>query len=259
MNILQMFDLVAFYNDRESSARFTDESYIKAIISATTKIVEDRIDNIKKAKRYSFESVQRVRDELYTLVPPTVAIAPVGNVLPYPADYNYFLKLECTVDGETGYSRPTSYGESGTLQENPFKRPTGTKTYFDQNANGFYIYWGGTAFTGALLDYIKHPIKVSVGKETDKINSGASVLTIGQSYIVYEDAVHNGVSYVMGDVFTAVSTVLTSGIVILNSLMVNCDLPEKIHDEVCRTASMIMNSAISDFEKTMVLKADNQE
>jgi len=259
MNILQMFNLVAFFNDREQSARFPDESYIKAINSAIIKVVEDRLDNIKSPKKYSFESVQRVRDELYTLVPPTLTIVPVGDTIPYPADYNYFLKLECTIDGETHYSKPTSYGESGTLSENPFKAPSAVKTYFDQNVNGFYVYRGGTSFTAGLLDYIKHPDAVSVGNESNQIVAGASVLTIGTTYIVYEDAVHNGVSYVMGDTFVAVSVILTSGIVILNSLMVSCDLPKKIHEEVCRVASAIMNGSVSDFEKTMALKIDNKE
>lgn len=260
MNIIQMFNAVSFLNDRVASARFSDDMYIRAINSAITMVMEDRLDNIKKPKRYSFEAVQRVRDELYTLVPATLTIAPTGNNLAYPSDYNYFLKLQCTIDGLTNYARPTSYNESGPLLENPWKKPSNIKPYFDQNVLGFTILRGATGtFTAGLLDYIKNPDVVSIGKETDKINPGASVLVIGQTYIVYEQAVHNGVTYTEGQTFVAVSVVLTSGIVILNSLMVNCNLPAKIHEEVSRTASMVMMGSIEDYNKKIDLKTDNQE
>lgn len=253
-----MLNQVAFLNDRESSARFLDDQYMKAINSAINMILEDRLDNIKKPKKYSFEAVQRVRDELYTLVPATLTITPSGNTLAYPSDYNYFLKLQTTIDGATTWVRPTSYGESGPLGDNPWKKPSNTKPYFDQNVFGFVILRGSAgSFTAGLLDYVKNPDIVSVGKETDKINAGALVLTIGQVYIVYEEAVHNGVTYAEGQTFTAVSTALTSGIVILNSLVVNCNLPVKIHEEVVRLSSAIMNGTISDIQKKQDLLNDN--
>lgn len=260
MNGIQMIEQIAFLNDRESSPRFEDDAYMKAINEAIIMILEDRLDNIKKPKRYSFEQVQRVRDELYTLVPPTTSIVPVGNTVSYPADYNYFLKLQCTIDGVTNYSRPTSYNESGPLLDNPFKKPSNTKTYFDQNKDGFFIYRGATgSFTAALLDYIKNPDTVSIGNESNKIGSGPAVLTIGVTYIVYEQAVHAGTTYVEGQTFTASSTVLSSGVVIPNSVLVNCNLPLKIHQEVCRLAAAIMNGTIEDLMKKQDLKADNQD
>jgi hypothetical protein len=229
MNAIQQLTAISILNDRESSARFLDEQYMYAINSAIGMTIDDRIDNIKKPKRYSFESVQRVRDELYTLVPPTLSITPTGNTLAYPSDYNHFLKLQCTIDGVTLYSRPTNYNESGPLLENPWKKPSNTKTYFDQNESGFTILRGATgSFTTGLLDYIKIPDTVSIGQESDKITAGALVLTAGVSYIVYEDAVHVGATYVTGTVFTASATSLTSGIVIPNSVIVNCNLPVKL-------------------------------
>jgi len=260
MNVVQMIEGIAFLNDRESSSRFLDEAYMKAINSAITRILEDRLDNIKMPKRYSFESVQRVRDELYTLVVPTLSITPIGNTLAYPANYNYFLKLDCTIDGVTSYARPTSFNELGPLLENPWKAPSNTKPYYEQNLMGFVVYRGATgSFTAGLLDYIKNPDVVSVGNESDKISAGASALTIGVVYMAYEDSVHNGVTYVSGSTFTAVSAVLTSGMVIPNSVIVNCNLPEKIHQEVMRTASQIMQGSIEDFAKKQDLKTDNAE
>jgi len=81
----------------------------------------------------------------------------------------------------------------------------------------------------------------------------------GVVYIAYEDSVHNGVTYVSGTIFSAMSTTLTSGMVIPNSVIVNCNLPEKIHQEVMRTASQIMNGSIEDYSKKQDLKTDNAE
>jgi hypothetical protein len=260
MNAIQQLTAISILNDREGSARFLDEQYMYAINAAIGMIIDDRTDNIKKPKRYSFESVQRVRDELYTLVPPTVSIAPVGNILAYPADYNHFLKLQCTIDGVTKYSRPTNYNESGPLLENPWKKPSNTKTYFEQNVSGFNILRGATGtFTAGLLDYIKIPDTVSIGNDSNKINPGASVLVPGQVYVAYEDAVHAGATYVVGTVFTASVVSLTSGIVILNSVVVNCNLPVKLHEEVNRLASAIMNGTIEDLSKKQDLMNDNQQ
>jgi len=260
MNIVQMYFNASILNDRESSARFLDEQYMYAINAAIVMTIEDRVDNIKKPKKYSLESVQRVRDELYTLIPPTSTIVPVGNVIAYPLDYSHFLKLQVVIDGETSWVRPTNYNESGPLADNPWKKPSNTKPYFDQDNAGIVIYRGATgSFTSALLDYLKTPAKATMGNETNKILPGALVLTIGLVYVAYDDSVHNGVTYVTGTTFTAVSTVLTSGTVILYSLVTNCDLPEKIHGEVVRLASAIMSGTISDMDKKQDLKNDNKD
>lgn len=221
--------------------------------------MEDRLDNIKKPKRYSVDSVQRVRDELYTLIPPTLSIVPVGNVVAFPSDYNYFLRLDCVIDGKTYFARPTTFNELGVLSINPFKKPSNTKPYHYQNASGLNIKRGaGGSFTSALLDYVKNPAVVSIGNEGDKISSGAAVLTVGVQYMVYEEAVHAGLTYAEGQIFTATAPVLTSGIVIPNSVIVNCDFPVKLHEEVTIIASAVMNGTVSDFSKKQDLEKDAQ-
>ena len=251
--------MAGFLNDRQRSARFTDSQYMKAINSAISLILEDRLFNIKTQKSYSFESVQRVRDELYTLIPPTVVSVPVNNIVATPADYNYYLRLVCTIDGVDQIARATSYNEYPLLNINPFEKPKTTRPYYDQNSLGFNVVFGDTgSFTKAALDYVKNPAIVSIGKETDKIGSGVT-LTIGVSYIVYEEAISDGVTYVEGDIFTATSATLDSGIVIATAVIVNCDFPVKLHEEVARTASQIMSGSISDYEKKQSLIQDNQQ
>lgn len=250
----EIFNLI----DRDGNARFSDEKTIKAINMAIDRIVEDRLDNIKNKKNYSFESVQTVRDQLYTLIPPTLSIVPTANVVAYPANYNYFLKLMCTIAGDTNVARPTSYNQSGLMYKDPFAYPTDEKPYFDQNLSGFTIYrdeQNTGSFTFALLDYIKNPDVVSIGNESNKIDS-TGALTIGVTYIVYEQAVHNGVTYVEGATFVAVNAVLISGIVIPNALIVNCNLPTKLQYEVVNIAASIMQKSISQFNEGATLERD---
>lgn len=259
MNIIQLMDMAGFLNDRQRSARFEDDQYMKAINSAIGLILEDRLFNIKTQKSYSFESVQRVRDELYTLIPPTVVSVPVENVVSTPTDYNYYLRLVCTIDGVNTIARATSYNEYPLLNSNPFEKPKTTRPYFDQNSLGFNVVFGNSGnFTSAALDYVKNPAIVTIGKETDKIEAGTT-LTIGISYIVYEEAVSNGITYVAGDIFTATVVTLDSGVVIPTSVIVNCDFPVKLHQEVARQSSAIMNSSVSDYDAKQSLLQDNNQ
>ncbi len=244
--------------DRDSSARFSDEKVIKAINTAIDRIVEDRLDNIKVKKNYSFESIQTVRDQLYTLVPPTLTIAPVANVLAYPADYNCFLKLMCTIDGNTIVARPTSYNQQGVAYDNPFSKPTDIKPYFDQNLSGFNIFRdinNTGSFTAGLLDYVKNPDLVSIGNEFNKIVTGGT-LTNAIDYIVYEQAVYAGTTYAEGDTITGTGAALTSGIVIPNSLIVNSNMPTKLQYEITTTAASIMQKSISQFNEGQMLEKD---
>ena len=82
MNAVQLRERIDELIDRTKSARFTDKQYYNAINGAITKIVKDRIAPIRVPRKYSVQSAQRVRDELYTLIPAplTGSIADVAIV-----------------------------------------------------------------------------------------------------------------------------------------------------------------------------------
>lgn len=246
--------------DRVKSPRFNDDNYYDAINQAITMMVDDRVENIKKQKKYSFQSTQRLRDELYTLVVPTAAFAPTGITLAFPNDYLYLLAINNVINGTRGICRPTTFNEKELVKRNPFKWPTDEKSYYIENSAGWeFIIATGATFSSCELDYMKKPNVVSIGNENDKINAGAAVLTVGQVYMVYDEAVHNSVTYYEGDTFTAANAVLDSGTVILNSLITSSDMPEKLHEEICRGAGAIMNGTVEDWRKQQSLKLDNQE
>ncbi len=258
MNAITMRTIIDGLIDRVNSPRYLDTEYYEAINLATTMIFEDRVDNIKIKKGYSFESVQRVRDELYTLIKNVIA-APSGGLIPYPADYNYAILVDPTVGGVTQSARPISYNEVALVQRNPFREPTIQNTFYIEQSNGINLVYSGGTYTQYSLWYLKNPDTVSIGTESDKIFAGATVLTISSVYIVYEEAVHAGTTYYPGDIFTATLTSLTSGIVILNSVIVNSDMPDKILPEICRLAGAILLGEADDYQKKQDLLNDNSK
>lgn len=256
MNAIEMMERIDFYNDRYKSARFADSNYMDAINASINSLFKDKTDNKKIFRRYSFQSNEQVRRELYTLIK-TATIVPTGNTnVTYPVDFYYFGNMYTTVSGNTVFSKPTNLNEIGPLQVDPFRKPTPKKTYYIENKVGLDVYFGDGTFTSATMTYLKVPDTVSIGTESDKIYPGDPVLTVGEDYIVYEQCVHDAVTYYAGQTFTATSTSLTSGIVILNSTVVNCDLPENVHDEVCKMASEIMNGTIEDYSKSTFLQKE---
>lgn len=250
-----MRDRTDFYNDRYKSPRFSDSNYMDAFNSAINMLFKDKTDNKKIFRRYSFQSNEQVRRELYTLIK-TATITPTGDNVVYPGDFYYFGEMNTVVSGIVTYCKPANLNEIGPLLDNPFRKPTPFKTYYIENSTGLQVYYGTGTFTSAVLTYLKTPNTVSIGTEGNKITAGLNVLTAGQVYMVYEDAVSNGVTYYSGQTFTAAVTSLTSGIVILNSIIVNCDLPENVHDEVCKMASEIMNGTIEDYNKSAFMNKE---
>lgn len=259
MNALQMRLKIDELNDRVKSPRFVDNKYYSAINQAIELTINDRIENIKIDKKYSLQSIQRIRDELYTLVKTGTIIIPIADVLPFPADYYYFLYLECTINGSVNYARPTDYNKIGPLKSNSFKYPSAVKPYYNEVGNGLKIDYGSGTFTIGVLDYIKLPNTVSIGNEGNKITSAGPTLNLGSNYYVYDEAVHNGITYYDGELFIATATsLLTSGTVIESINVVNCDLPELLQNEIIRMASAIMNGTVEDYSKKQDLKNDNQ-
>jgi hypothetical protein len=256
MNVIQMMMRTDFYNDRYKSPRFPDSNYMDAFNASINMLFKDKTDNKKMFRKYSFQSNEQVRRELYTLIK-TATIVPTGDVVIYPADFYYFGEMTTTVNGITNYCRPTNFNEIGPLLDNPFRRPTAGKTYYIENSTGLRVYYGGTTgFTSSSLTYLKTPNTVSIGMEDDKINPGGAALVNGTVYMVYADAVQNGNTYYTGETFTAVGTALTSGVVIPNSVIVNCDLPDNVHDEICKVASELMNGTIEDYNKSAFLQQE---
>jgi hypothetical protein len=254
MNIIQLRERIAFLNDRTASARFDNYQYDEALNDAINQIIKDRYDNIKQPKGYSFERVQVVIDELNTLVNVSAPIIPIVNVIQranFPADYREFILCEVTVNGVKSHSRELSHAELPKIDRNPFKYASANKDRICHtfNSTGILVQFGTGAFTSAQLTYLRQPAKVTLGQPNAYLSPSATALSIGTSYYVSVDCNVNGTLYYVGQQFTALSTNLISGQVVAVSNTVDCDLPIKLHDEVCDIASATMMGTVEDYNK----------
>ncbi len=259
LNCIQLRTTIDGLIDRINSPRYTDYEYYEAINIATTRIFEDRVDNVKVQKSYSFESVQRLRDELYTLIK-TVTAAPVANVIPYPVDYNYTIGAEFTVGTTTQSARAISYNELGLIQRNPFKQLSPEQTFYIEQANGLLGLFDGGTFSQYTLWYLKNPATVSIGNQSDKLIQNVTnpvTLVIGTIYIAYDQTTYNSTTFYPGDVFTGIApNTFTSGTVIPRSVTVDSDMPDKILPEICTLAGSILSGTVEDYNKKQSLLQD---
>ncbi len=94
MNAIQLRVRIDQLIDRTRTARHDDAEYYNAINAASTLLVKDRLEAIRVPRKYSAQSSQRIRSELYTLIPdPPVTGALVSGNVPYPADYLFYSEV----------------------------------------------------------------------------------------------------------------------------------------------------------------------
>lgn len=255
MNAVELFDRLDFYVDRVKSVRYDDTDRATATNIAIAKIVDDRYDNFKKKRSYSFQSIQAIRDELYTIVKTTPAIAPVNNIFSYPADYRHEVAFNIIIDGNEVASHSSSYEEQGELKDYSFANPDKNEPVHNEDENGINIYFnGGGTISTAKLSYIRNPAIVLVSDTI--ISQGPAVLTIGQTYyVVTAPMVHNSVTYIVGQTFVAVNTAFTGAGTV--ELIVNCDLPTNMHDEVASTAAQILLGIATNYNGKQNMKDES--
>lgn len=244
--------------DFVNNARFSSRDYDQAINEAIEQIVNDRTDNIKINKRYSLEAVQRVRDELYTIVDSS-DLTVAGDIGAFPAGYKHFMKMTSVVNGVTQPVRPTTHDHIEEVLRNSFTKPDATHVFCVQESSGFKVYYDSTNNTLGIVNlvFLKHPATASRGLPDEEISAGAGVLTPASSYIVTDDeTIENGVTYYKGEIFSAGTANLTAGKVVLRSNTTDSDLPGTIHKEIIDKAAAIMEGWVDEFQSKQSLTVD---
>lgn len=270
MNAIEVYNSVQLYIDRSKGARYYFQEINKAVNDAMKMHIDDITDTANQNKLSGLDRFQVYRDELYTLMKSNVSVPSViglyntdvlVNHINYPADYRAFAALSVTIDGNTTYGRETSYNERGPMLECSFRKPTNNKIYFLEDSTGIKVYRGitGTASTSSL-DYVKQPAEFNMGNELNLIDAGVGVLTINTSYTAFEDSVYNGIVYPSGTVFSTngVLTDLTSGQVILTSLLTTIELPAKTHPDIAKRAAAILAGVVEDFQSSAFAEKESK-
>ena len=259
-NVVQMHAAIKAKIDFTGNPRHASRDYDKAINEAIEQIVNDRYDNIKKqlAKQYSVESIQRVRDELYTLIV-SATITPAADIAAYPAaTYKHLLMMSALINTVARPVRARTYDEYQELILNSFAAPDEENPIFLQESTGFKLYYGsGNTLGDVTLYYMKHPAVVNRGLPDEEISSGTGVISSGVDYIVTTDAtIHNSITYYIGEIFTSADTNLAAGSVVLRSLTTDCYLPDTAHKEVIDEAATIMEGWVDDYPSKQSLDFD---
>ena len=264
MNIIEMIERIKSYNDIVASSRHDWVAYETNIYTAINQIVNDRIESVKKPKQnknYAFQSIQRLRDELYTIVVKKHSITPTGDIIAigsYPTNLRFIVGVQLVISSSTYIAEALSYNEERMIQRDPYMKPKLTdpyRVYYIESNTGLSCYYGDSGtFTLSYIDYIKIPAKVNVG-----IRWTAADLhnfTIGDIIIATEPTVYNAVSYDPGETITIVTGVLqiTSGEVVIG--YTNCDLPEALHEEICKVAAGLFEKTVEDYNKGIILEKE---
>ena len=261
MNIIEMVERIKSYADIVGSPRHDWVSYEQNIYTAINQIVNDRFDAVKKdrrEKKYAFQSVQRLRDELYTLVVNDQSVTPTGALIPVanlPANFRFMLNVKPTISGTQYIADPLSYNEVREVSRDPYKRPQLTepyRVYYIESSTGISVSY---SMTSCKIDYIKNPVQISVGNRY----TSSQVFAIGNVLIATEPTVYNSVAYDPGEIITIVAGFLsiTSGEVAFG--YTNCDLPVPLHEEVCKVAAGLFEKTVEDYNKGIILEKESDK
>lgn len=249
MNAIQMRERIDEIIDRSRTSRHTDKHYYNAINAAILLIVKDRMAPIKIQRGYSVQSANRLRDELYTLIPDAATGSAASGVIAYPANYFGYLIAYVTIDSVQQYCQWTTYAELGPLKRNPHTKPSAVKPYINEYVDGLKLHYGAVGTLGNYeLWYVENPDTVSIGEERDKIITGGT-LTAATTYYVYEEAVYSDSTYYPGETITGSGATLTSGTVIISTKITDCNLPVNMHEEVCLKAASLLSMSSEDYNK----------
>ena len=245
MNAIEVKEHVDFLNDRSRNARFSFNQYNIAGREAQIKIFNQYCDN-----------EVGVREWLYTLlttVTPTISAVTTTSTytikhFPYPADFEYFSKLNVYVDGILTEVFPLANDEENRMLQDSFKIPNKRKTYHLENATGYRIYGPPTGTVTAEFTYLKSPSDFSVGQESNLINT-AGLLSLNVTYLAVETSVYNAITYPPGSTITGTGAALTSGQVIATSNTTPSNLPASTHEDLAKIMSEFLMGSVSSFDK----------
>lgn len=268
MNIVELHLKANFFMDSEKSPRFKKLQVDKAINSAISDIVLDRYDNIRKDKKeYNFQSSQRLRDELYTIVKRdnTVSISDDFVKVLTVTDYWLLLSLKASISGSWIDATPITYDERNIIEQDPFTRPSLTypeRIYRIESSEGVEIVYGDTGvLIAADMYYIQKPVKVNIGTEVSMpgtaIAGGTSVISYIDGTVLTQDGSGDTVTLNEGEKITlkpANDWTLTSGIVFKD--FVETDIPEMLHEEIARKAASILSGNVENYNRWKTLNED---
>lgn len=273
MNAILCKQRVDFYINLTRNARFQFTEYSLAMNDVVQEFINQNLGDKQQRDPRNFQWVQRISDNLYTLIKIAAPTTTNGTVItnkyystlpitfPFPADYSDFISVTAIIDSYTVYGRPTTYNLLQPMLNDSFRHPTNSKmVYLESPATGGAF--GMTLFranSGSMasvsLTYIKAPTDFSIGQESNLIAAGGA-LTNALVYYATSVSVYAGITYQVGASITGTGAALTSGDVILSTLTAAPDLPTNTHEELCKRCATKMLNAINEYQESQAIEQE---
>lgn len=237
---------VDLYLDRSRNARFSFYQYAVAFREVQNWYFDQNCADEKKVKADMYTLIKYANPTITTIGTPSLTDDLTINHINYPADFHYFSSLLNYIGGKLIDTKPTTYNQLTNILRDPFRKPSNERCYVIEDNTGWRILRGyGGAYTNELV-YLIAPSDWSIGDESDLINEGASVLTLGVNYTATAPSVSAGIKYEPGEQFSATSTALTSGQVIPSSVLVDSNFPDGTQSEICRRVALFLQGSVKD-------------
>ena len=225
-----------------------DSDVVPAINVGIRQYVQDFYDDLKKSgRKYSFETNQRIKSSLRSLVVANTPLTFTGNIATLPDDYWYDVGLNVKLVGRI--MRPStslSFNEKNASTENYLDRPVPEDIYHLEYGKSIEIKFGGgiEKLETVLLDYLKEPQTMTA----IPFESG-SLLLVGKKYWIEEGTLNDGTTtYTEGSVFTAAASVaatITGSVFEISDI----EMPSASHDAIAALAARYLTGNSGDYER----------
>ena len=170
--VTQMHEDLDLLIDKVQTPRFTSPEKDRVLNYAQDRIIQDRYDNIRRDTGYSFQSLQRVRDEMRTLVTevPYTPVINQGNYYTFtlPSDYRHEILLQLNLNAQTVTSIPIDYDTFGVAEEDPFNVMTAEyPRHIESGSNQVRVYAGTGTLAYVVISYLKNPLPIDFNTGQD--------------------------------------------------------------------------------------------
>lgn len=247
MNAPEFEKSVYLWLDRVKSHRYQRSHMTRAINIAIDDFIKDRYDNIKRETGYSFEMVERIRQELNTLVK-SVTLPAINNTIITPPDFQYELVTYAITASGRYLCDSIGYNEQDR-ERNAFTKGTNEYPYMIRTATG-YEFKTKTPIISAEVHYLKNQQEIIFG---DNKQFAGSNLILGQQYYVEGANIVNGAVVHQPDTFFTATNVLFTGAGSV-TFFVNTDVPSTSHNEIVKRASAILAGTGENFNKAGLIE-----
>lgn len=267
MNALEMRKAVLFHLNRSQSPRFNNDRITTALQIAEEDKISQTADRYKLAIRKqssdSLEVVQKIKDELQTIVKITPIVIDASREFPLPNDYYYDMGLEVLINDVWKNVFPTSTNEKLGGSENIYERASLTDMYYNIFDGKGHLYNGEegvNTYVTARMTYVRKIKPVFIDDEINAIPQNTPDLVVNSTYGVFTGSLtYNGVTYVKNESFVAVVGFLQftgSGTALL---IRNSELSYQSHKSLSKKAAASLAGVVENFDKNRFLEDKLQE